>query len=176
MLSGHNKISPAVSHLLSPCCNSFVSPRDTCVDILKAGHLLGISPGGMYEAQIGDNMYKVMWRARDGFAQVVRDAGGSIPIIPVFTQNIREAYKSLNFGVTRPFWVWFYEKTRAPLGGLDSQILIFIFKLCNLVPVYGSFPVKLRTFIGSAISHPSTATIEEVCSCFIPQPQIPFSD
>ena len=96
------------------------------MDILKAGHILGISPGGMYEAQIGDNMYKVMWRARDGFAQVVRDAGGSIPIIPVFTQNIREAYKSFNFGVTRPFWVWFYEKTRAPLGRLGNQIFIFL--------------------------------------------------
>ena len=85
----------------------------------------------MYEAQIGDNMYKVMWRARDGFAQVVRDAGGSIPIIPVFTQNIREAYKSFNFGVTRPFWVWFYEKTRAPLGGLDNQNLNFFFLTLN---------------------------------------------
>ena len=61
-------------------------------------------------------MYKVMWRARDGFAKVVKEAGGSVPIIPVFTQNVREAYKSFNFGVTRPFWTWFYEKTRIPLG------------------------------------------------------------
>lgn len=121
--------------------------RDSCTAILKAGHLLGISPGGTYEAQLGDNMYKVMWRARDGFAHVVRDAGGSIPIIPVFTQNVREAYKSFNFGFTRPFCVWLFEKTRMPL-----------------VPVYGNFPVKLRTFIGSAILHPSTATIEEIRS------------
>merc|ERR1712098_382076 len=73
--------------------------------------------------------------------------GGSIPIIPVFTQNIREAYKSFNFGMTRPFWAWFYEATRMPL-----------------VPVYGSFPVKLRTYIGSAVLLPSTASIEEIRS------------
>jgi len=121
--------------------------RESCAAILKAGHLLGISPGGMYEAQMGDNMYQVMWKARDGFAQVVKEAGGSIPIIPVFTQNIREAYKSFNFGMTRPFWAWFYEATRMPL-----------------VPVYGSFPVKLRTYIGSAVLLPSTASIEEIRS------------
>jgi len=121
--------------------------RDSCVAILRDGHILAISPGGMYEAQLGDNMYKVMWRARDGFAKVVKEAGGSVPIIPVFTQNVREAYKSFNFGVTRPFWTWFYEKTRIPL-----------------VPVYGNFPVKLRTFIGSATMYPSTASIEEIRS------------
>ena len=32
------------------------------------------------------------------------------------------------------------------------------------VPIYGGFPVKLRTFIGSAITFPTTATIEEVFS------------
>ena len=94
----------------------FIVFRESCAAILKAGHLLGISPGGMYEAQMGDNMYQVMWKARDGFAQVVKEAGGSIPIIPVFTQNIREAYKSFNFGMTRPFRAWFYEATRMPLG------------------------------------------------------------
>ena len=93
--------------------------RDSCTSVLKAGHILGISPGGTYEAQMGDNMYKVMWKARNGFAQVVKDAGGSIPIIPVFTQNVREAYKSFNIGVTRPLWVWLYEKKKIPLGRAD---------------------------------------------------------
>jgi len=123
------------------------SSRESCAAVLQAGHLLGISPGGMYEAQLGDNMYQVMWKARDGFAQVVKEAGDSIPIIPVFTQNIREAYKSFNFGLTRPVWAWLYQVTRKPL-----------------VPVYGSFPVKLRTYIGSAIVLPSTASIEEIRS------------
>jgi len=121
--------------------------RESCAEILKNGHILGLSPGGMYEAQMGDNMYKVMWRARDGFARVVKSAGGDIPIIPVFTQNIREAYKSFNMGVSRPFWHWLHETTRLPL-----------------VPIYGGVPVKLRTFIGSAIVLPSTATVEQIRS------------
>ena len=34
---------------------------------------------------MGDNMYKLMWRARDGFARVVSEVG-EVPVIPVFTQ------------------------------------------------------------------------------------------
>ena len=78
--------------------------------------MLGISPGGVYEAQLGDNMYKVMWQARDGFAKVVKNTERPIPIIPVFTQNLREAYKSFNIGITGPFWVWMYRNTKLPLG------------------------------------------------------------
>jgi len=122
-------------------------PRSSCTSVLQAGHILGVSPGGTYEAQLGDNMYKVMWKTRSGFAQVVKDAGGSIPIIPVFTQNVREAYKSFNIGIAKPLCVWLYEKQKIPL-----------------VPIYGGFPVKLRTFIGSGITLPSTATIEEIRS------------
>ena len=109
--------------------------RESCAAVLRAGHLLGISPGGMYEAQMGDNMYQVMWKARDGFAQVVKEAGGSIPIIPVFTQNIREAYKSFNFGITRPIWAWLYQVTRMPLGKTEkngniiSQVPVYTFSM-----------------------------------------------
>ena len=55
------------------------------MSLLQQGHLVGLSPGGTYEAQMGDNMYKLMWRARDGFARVVSEAG-EVPVIPVFTQ------------------------------------------------------------------------------------------
>ena len=34
-------------------------PRESLVSLLRAGHLVGLSPGGTYEAQMGDNMYKV---------------------------------------------------------------------------------------------------------------------
>lgn len=138
--------TPGFSSLLKTFeCQS--GTRESCVEILKNGHILGLSPGGMYEAQMGDNMYKVMWRARDGFARVVKSAGGEIPIIPVFTQNIREAYKSFNMGFTRHFWHWLHDTTRIPL-----------------IPIYGGVPVKLRTFIGSAIILPSTATVEQIRS------------
>ena len=32
---------------------------DGCVDELGKGHLLGLSPGGVYEAQFGDSNYQV---------------------------------------------------------------------------------------------------------------------
>ena len=104
-------------------CSWFI--RESCSSLLSAGHILGISPGGTYEAQLGDNSYKVLWRNREGFAHVIKEAGipGSIPIIPVFTQNIREAYKSFNHGVSKPFWEWFYSSTRIPLGKCVFNLL-----------------------------------------------------
>lgn len=47
---------------------------DTCIDILKGGDLLQISPGGVYEAQFGDNTYKMLWKDRKGFAKVALGA------------------------------------------------------------------------------------------------------
>jgi len=79
------------------------------------------------------------------WTEVVKSAGREIPIIPVFTQNVREAYKSFNIGVSRPIFHRLYTSTRLPL-----------------TPVYGGFPVKLRTFIGSAVVLPTTATVEEI--------------
>ena len=43
--------------------------KESLVSLLQQGHLVGLSPGGTYEAQMGDNMYKLMWRARTGFAR-----------------------------------------------------------------------------------------------------------
>jgi len=120
--------------------------RESLVSVLRAGHLLGLSPGGTYEAQMGDNMYKVMWRGRDGFAKVLAEVGGGVPVIPVFTQNIREAYKAFNHGFTHSFWVWLHDT----------------WKIRGFVPVYGGFPVKLRTFIGAAVTLPEAATVEEI--------------
>jgi len=121
--------------------------KESLVSLLQQGHLVGLSPGGTYEAQMGDNMYKLMWRARTGFARVIEEVG-EVPVIPVFTQNVREAYKSFNHGFTKPFWLWLH----------DSK------KIRGFVPVYGGFPVKLRTFIGQAITFPKGATVEEIRS------------
>jgi len=35
---------------------------------------LAISPGGVYEAQFGNNYYRLMWKGRLGFAKVAMDA------------------------------------------------------------------------------------------------------
>ncbi|XP_059891367.1 DGAT1/2-independent enzyme synthesizing storage lipids isoform X2 [Delphinus delphis] len=99
-----------------------------------------ISPGGVREALISDETYNIVWGNRKGFAQVAIDA--KVPIIPMFTQNIREGFRSL--GGTRLFR-WLYEKFRYPFA-----------------PMYGGFPVKLRTYLGDPIPYDPKITAEEL--------------
>ncbi|XP_028592776.2 DGAT1/2-independent enzyme synthesizing storage lipids-like [Podarcis muralis] len=110
-----------------------------CVEILKKGHSLGIAPGGGREGNFSTD-YNIMWGNRTGFAQIALEA--KVPIIPIFTQNICEAYR--NIGKSR-LTRWLYEKTR----------LIYL-------PVYGGFPVKLRTYIGEPIPYDPNITAAEL--------------
>ncbi|XP_034615468.1 transmembrane protein 68-like [Trachemys scripta elegans] len=116
------------------------SGRDESVEILKKGNLLGVAPGGGREAFFSDENYNLLWGNRKGFAQVAIDA--KVPIIPLFTQNIREGYRT--FGKIG-FFRWFYERSRLPL-----------------IPVYGGFPVKLRTYIGDPIPYDPNITATEL--------------
>lgn len=113
----------------------------TCSSILKENNLLAISPGGVYEAQFGDSYYRLMWKKRLGFAKVALDA--KVPIIPIFTQNLREAFRSVSFG----HWIWLklYSITRLPI-----------------VPIYGGFPVKLKTHVGKPIPYSADLTPEQL--------------
>jgi len=110
------------------CCTP--GTVDSCAEKLLEGKILGLAPGGVYEAQFGDSQYKILWRDRLGFAKAAIKA--NVPILPVFTENIREAFRVL------PFWsklfYWIFLKTRLPLR-----------------PVFGGFPVKLITHIGTPI-------------------------
>lgn len=65
------------------------------------------------------------------------------PIIPVFTQNIREAFRCI--GIGRRFWLRIYLWTRLPI-----------------VPIYGWFPVKLRTHIGKPIPYDPDLSAEDL--------------
>ncbi|GAB5583977.1 transmembrane protein 68 isoform X1 [Prionailurus iriomotensis] len=144
---------PGFSLLLDVFC-ALHGPREKCVEILRSGHLLAISPGGVREALISDETYNIIWGNRKGFAQVAIDAKvivlfkehcldeGLKPIIPMFTQNIREGFRSL--GGTRLFR-WLYEKFRYPFA-----------------PMYGGFPVKLRTYLGEPIPYDPKITAEEL--------------
>ncbi|KAJ7338835.1 hypothetical protein JRQ81_012737 [Phrynocephalus forsythii] len=121
--------------------NNCIHPtREECVEILKKGNLVGIAPGGLREQNYGDHTYKLIWGKRKGFAQVAIDA--KVPIVPVFTQNIREAYRT--YGHIRIMY-WIYEKTRS-----------FFF------PIYGLIPVKLRTHIGKPIPYDPNITADEL--------------
>ncbi|XP_068956048.1 DGAT1/2-independent enzyme synthesizing storage lipids [Petaurus breviceps papuanus] len=130
---------PGFSLLLDVFC-ALHGPREKCVEVLKSGHLLAISPGGVREALLSDETYSIIWGDRKGFAQVAIDA--KVPIIPMFTQNIREGFRSL--GGTRLFR-WLYEKFRYPFA-----------------PIYGGFPVKLRTYLGDPIPYDPVMTAEEL--------------
>ncbi|XP_070798386.1 DGAT1/2-independent enzyme synthesizing storage lipids-like [Pituophis catenifer annectens] len=138
-----------VDHVLSffPGLKLFLSvyhcdcyTRERCINVLKQGHLLGVAPGGKREQNYGNHQYKVIWRKRKGFAQIAIDA--KVPIIPLFTQNIREGY--MTYVNTRAMR-WFYERNRW---------LPF--------PMCGMFPVKLITHIGKPIPYDPDITPEKL--------------
>lgn len=64
---------PGFSLLLDVFC-ALHGPREKCVEILRSGHLLAISPGGVREALLSDETYNIIWGNRKGFAQVAIDA------------------------------------------------------------------------------------------------------
>lgn len=113
----------------------------SCVNILNEGNLLAISPGGVYEAQFGDNYYELLWRNRVGFAKVALEA--KAPIIPCFTQNLREGFRQV--GIFRRFFMKLYNTVRIPV-----------------YPIYGGFPVKFRTHLGKPIEYDASLTPEQL--------------
>uniref|UniRef100_A0A6J0VD87 DGAT1/2-independent enzyme synthesizing storage lipids-like n=1 Tax=Pogona vitticeps TaxID=103695 RepID=A0A6J0VD87_9SAUR len=114
--------------------------KDECVEMLKKGYLLGISPGGAREALFSDEHYNLLWCKRKGFAQVALEA--KVPIIPMFTQNIQEVCRGAG---RKGLFRWLYEKTRF-----------------TCIPIYGYFPVKLRTYLGEPIPYDPNITAEKL--------------
>ena len=113
--------------------------------MFRSGKLLGIAPGGAYESLFGDSNYPVLWQSRVGFAKVALKANK--PIIPVFTENIRENTVTLagRMNIGKEMWEKLYRSTKMPV-----------------VPMYGLFPVKLRTHIGIPIYPRPGMTPEEL--------------
>jgi len=112
--------------------------RGHVVEQLQDGHIIGVAPGGSREALFGKG-YSVEWGKRTGFAHVAINA--KVPIIPVFTENIREAYATMSsFG---SIWRYIFEATKLPI-----------------IPIWGGFPVKLITHIGAPIYAEENETVE----------------
>nr|XP_016851145.1 PREDICTED: transmembrane protein 68 isoform X2 [Anolis carolinensis] len=114
--------------------------KANCVEMLKKGYLLGIAPGGLREGNFSDEYYNLVWGSGTGFSQVALDA--KVPIIPMFTQNLREAYRTV--GKT---WL---------LKCLYERIKFLV------LPLYGGFPVKLRTYIGEPIPYDPNLSAKEL--------------
>lgn len=110
-------------------------------DLLRSGEIVSVAPGGIREAQFSNEYYELVWNGHLGFAKAA--CLGKAPIVPVFTQNIREAFRTSPF--FRGLFRSIYEKTKLPL-----------------LPIYGGFPVKLVTYVGKPIPYDESATPEEV--------------
>lgn len=119
----------------------FSGPLSKCIDVLQKGHILTITPGGTREAQFATKKYEILWNNRCGFAKAAQQSQTNI--VPVFTQNVRQVYllpETLQ-KLLRPL----YERFRIPM-----------------VPFWGGFPVKLRTYFGEPISFSRAETPEEL--------------
>ncbi|XP_050697194.1 transmembrane protein 68-like isoform X1 [Eriocheir sinensis] len=114
---------------------------NSCIKTLSEDHIVSISPGGVREAQFSDHNYQLLWGNRTGYAKVA--LGANAPIVPVFTENIREAFRVVSW--PQRLWVMLYEKLRFPCA-----------------PIYGGFPVKLRTHLGKPIYPKAGETPEEL--------------
>jgi len=117
-----------------------VPDQDECVAALKQGEVLGIAPGGSRESLYTEGYY-TLWNGRVGFAKVALKA--EVPIIPVFTQNIQQAYMSMKSGGF--LWRQIFERIKMPI-----------------IPIWGGFPVKLITHIGEPILPRPDETPEEL--------------
>lgn len=128
------------SGIVSEMLNLTTGTFENCVNVLKEGNLLSIAPGGAYEALFSHN-YELLWKNRLGFAKVAIEA--KVPIIPMFTENIRESYRTVSF--MPEMFHRLYEATRS-----------------MVVPFYGGFPVKLRTHLGPPIEYDPALTPEQL--------------
>jgi len=54
--------------------------------------LLAIAPGGVYEAQLGDNAYELLWRQRTGFAKVAIEAQAVCMFIYIFIIHLFKCF------------------------------------------------------------------------------------
>uniref|UniRef100_A0A8D0DLS8 Transmembrane protein 68 n=1 Tax=Salvator merianae TaxID=96440 RepID=A0A8D0DLS8_SALMN len=126
--------------LLLDVFSALPGSREECGKALRNGNVLAISPGGLREALFSNENYTLIWGSRKGFAQVAIDA--KVPIVPMFTQNIRESVRTL--------------------GGLKLFRLMYEYLRLPIVPLYGNFPVKLRTYIGDPIPYDPNITAEEL--------------
>lgn len=126
---------------LMEVCQAFPGSVPQIADLLRNGNVVSVAPGGIREAQFSDEYYELVWNGHLGFAKAA--CLGRAPIIPVFTKNIREAFRNPPFfrGIFRRI----YESFKLPL----------------LIP-YGGFPVKLKTIVGEPIPYDENASPEEV--------------
>uniref|UniRef100_T1ISZ2 Phospholipid/glycerol acyltransferase domain-containing protein n=1 Tax=Strigamia maritima TaxID=126957 RepID=T1ISZ2_STRMM len=111
--------------------------RKNCVQNLFNGHDIILPLQEDMETKNTSEKYLVNWNGKNAFAAIAKAA--KVPIIPVFTRNIQEA-----------FWIpWFLKKVAT---GKRYPI------------VAGGLPVKLITYIGEPILYDETESTKELAN------------
>lgn len=142
--------------IIADCMKVIPGTIQSCASVLKEGNLLAISPGGVYESQFS-HQYQLMWKKRLGFAKVALEAkvvslcsyfvqtlmNFFQAVVPMFTENIREAFRAVSFA--RRLFLRIYASTKFPFA-----------------PIYGGFPVKLISHIGKPIPYDASLTPEQL--------------
>uniref|UniRef100_A0A670XP66 Transmembrane protein 68-like n=2 Tax=Pseudonaja textilis TaxID=8673 RepID=A0A670XP66_PSETE len=141
IVADHSIFSIPGVKLISDVLQFMPGSQEECRKVLENGELLMISPGGVREALFSDENYTIIWRNRKGFAQVAIDA--KVPIIPIFTQNIRENIRIIG-------------------GQIKLLRLIYEYLRFPIFPLYGNFPVKLQAYFGDPIPYDPNITAEEL--------------
>uniref|UniRef100_T1J0T0 Phospholipid/glycerol acyltransferase domain-containing protein n=1 Tax=Strigamia maritima TaxID=126957 RepID=T1J0T0_STRMM len=111
---------------------------------LKNGWQIYVAIGRIRRSKVSDNNYRVhIPHNRKGIAHIVKSITDvKIPIVPIFTRNIQEA-----------FWIpWF----------LKPLLKILPKNLRAYVTAVGGLPVKLTSFIGEEIEYDTTMSAEEI--------------
>ncbi|KAK9880501.1 hypothetical protein WA026_011741 [Henosepilachna vigintioctopunctata] len=126
--------------IIADCMKVIPGTVQSCAALLKEGNILAISPGGVYEAQFSKN-YSLMWKRRFGFAKVAIEA--KVAIIPMYTENLREAFRTVSLG--RRLFLRLYARFKLPFA-----------------PIYGGFPVKLISHVGKPIPYDPNLTPEDL--------------
>jgi 1-acyl-sn-glycerol-3-phosphate acyltransferase len=104
--------------------------------LLEEGHLVMLSPGGIYEALIArKSLKRIPWERRKGFVRLAVEAG--VPIVPTYCQGINAAY----------FNSYFLLKPRIKILEMIRFSVPFFLGF-GLLP----FPTKLIHLVGKPIS------------------------
>lgn len=149
--------------------------REVATELLQAGKLVAVIPGGAEEALCGhENSYKLHWesssgRKRQGFALVALSVGKPVSILPMFSKNAEEMrFNPLHwlwncFGLADIWWQflnWVYE-VNDTLGKVAFVVASFIWYISSYLGI--PVPVQVTTFVGKPIRvHPGDDPAEVV--------------
>ena len=127
---------------LCRACGGVPASRTRALEALKAGGLVIVAPGGVREAMTSSaEDYVLRWYGKQGFAEIA--AAARVPIIPMFTRNVREVF--LVLGGSLPLIQRLYKHTRLPF-----------------TPFVGPLPMPLTSVLGAPIPHVDGRAASEV--------------